>query len=45
MSAPSGRFKIVRLLPIENDRQIRYRIKSATEAFERIAEEAQLSAG
>jgi hypothetical protein len=39
----SGTFKIVRLLPIENDRQIRYRIKSAAESFERIADESQLS--
>jgi hypothetical protein len=39
----SGSYKIIRLLPVENDRAVRYRIKSTTESFERIAEEAQLS--
>jgi len=39
----SGTYKIVRLLPIENDSRLRYRIKNATESFERVAEEVQLS--
>jgi hypothetical protein len=39
----SGVYKIVRQLPVENDRAVRYRIKSVAEAFERIAEEGQLS--
>jgi hypothetical protein len=37
----SGSFKIVRLLPSEGDEQ-QYRIKSAGEAFERVAKESQL---
>ncbi|HZP76091.1 MAG TPA: hypothetical protein VFB45_08130 [Pseudolabrys sp.] len=38
-----GTYKIVRQLPIENDNKISYRIKSAAESFERIAEEHQLA--
>jgi hypothetical protein len=37
----SGSFKIVKLLPPEGDEQ-QYRIKSAGEAFERVAKESQL---
>ena len=37
-----GQYKIVRLLPIEQDNKVVYRIKSPAEAFERIAEEHQL---
>lgn len=37
----SGTFKIVKLLPPEGDEQ-QYRIKSAGEAFERVAKESQL---
>jgi hypothetical protein len=37
----SGSFKIVKLLPPEGDEQ-QYRIKSASEAFERVAKESQL---
>jgi len=37
----SGSFKIVKLLPSEGDEQ-QYRIKSAAEAFERVAKESQL---
>jgi len=37
----SGSFKIVRLLPPEGD-ELQYRIKSAGEAFERVAKESQL---
>ena len=32
-----------RLLPTENDAQCRYRIKNATETFERVVTESQLS--
>jgi len=42
-SAARGPYKIVRRLPIENDNRISYRIKSAAESFERIAEEFQLT--
>ena len=38
-----GAYKIVRSLPVENDDRLRYRIKSPSEAFERIAEEHELS--
>jgi hypothetical protein len=40
--AAQGEYKIVRQLPIESDRRLSYRIKSAAETFERIAEEYQL---
>ena len=39
----NGTYKIVRQLPVENDNRLMYRIKSAAESFERIAEEQQLS--
>ncbi len=42
-SAARGPYKIVRRLPIENDNRLSYRIKSASESFERIAEEHQLT--
>jgi len=38
-----GVYKIVQQLPVENDNRVVYRIKSPAEAFERIAEESQLS--
>ena len=37
----AGSFKIVKLLPLEGDEH-QYRIKSAGEAFERVAKESQL---
>ena len=37
----NGTFKIVKLLPPEGDEH-QYRIKSAGEAFERVAKESQL---
>jgi hypothetical protein len=40
----SGVFKIVKLLPSEGD-DYQYRIKSAGEAFERVAKESQLDRG
>ena len=39
----AGSYKVVRLVPVENDNRLCYRIKSASETFERIAEEHQLS--
>lgn len=39
----AGSYKITRVLPVENDSAIRYRIKSVSETFERTVEEAQLS--
>lgn len=39
--AASGTFKVVKLLPPEGDEH-QYRIKSAGEAFERVAKESQL---
>ena len=38
----SGSYKVVRLVPIENDNRLCYRIKSPGENFERVAEEHQL---
>ena len=37
----SGSFKVIKLLPLEGDEH-QYRIKSAGEAFERVAKESQL---
>jgi hypothetical protein len=41
--ASRGKYKIVRVVPVENDNRLTYRIKSIAETFERIAEEHQLS--
>jgi hypothetical protein len=41
-NATSGQYKIVSLVPIENNNKLIYRIKTPAEAFERIAEEHQL---
>jgi hypothetical protein len=38
----NGSFKVIRLLPPEGDQQ-QYRIKSASEAHERIAKESELN--
>jgi hypothetical protein len=38
--AASGTYEIIRLLPTEGD-DCQYRIKSSTEAFERVAKESQ----
>lgn len=40
--AASGTYEVVRLLPTDGD-DCQYRIKSATEAFERVAKESQLA--
>ena len=37
----NGAFKVVKLLPSDGD-EMQYRIKSAEEAFERVAKESQL---
>ena len=41
--AGTGSFKVIAALPIERDGEVRYRIKSEAETFERIASEASLS--
>src|SRR5438552_8575095 len=40
--AASGTYEVIRLLPIDGD-ACQYRIKSSTEAFERVAKESQLA--
>ena len=40
--AATGTYEVIRLLPTDGD-DCQYRIKSATEAFERVARESQLS--
>ena len=40
--AASGTYEVVRLLPTEGD-DCQYRIKSSSEAFERVAKESQLA--
>lgn len=40
--AATGTYEIIRLLPTEGD-DCQYRIKSSTEAFERVATESQLA--
>ena len=42
-NAASGHYKIVSLVPIEKDNEVVYRIKNPAEAFERTAEEHQLT--
>lgn len=41
--AASGTYEVIRLLPTDGD-DCQYRIKSITEAFERVAKESQLKA-
>jgi hypothetical protein len=43
MPSGSGSFKIVTALPIERAGEVRYRIKSEAENFERVADEMNLS--
>jgi hypothetical protein len=40
--AASGTYEVIRLLPTDGD-DCQYRIKSSTEAFERVAKESQLN--
>jgi hypothetical protein len=40
--AATGTYEIIRLLPTDGD-DCQYRIKSSTEAFERVARESQLA--
>ena len=40
--AAAGTYEVIRLLPTEGD-DCQYRIKSSTEAFERVAKESQLA--
>jgi hypothetical protein len=40
--AAGGTYEIIRLLPTDGD-DCQYRIKSSTEAFERVAKESQLA--
>ena len=40
--AASGTYQVIRLLPTDGD-DCQYRIKSSTEAFERVAKESQLA--
>jgi hypothetical protein len=40
--AARGTYEVVRLLPTDGD-DCQYRIKSSTEAFERVAKESQLA--
>lgn len=40
--AASGTYEVIRLLPTDGD-DYQYRIKSSTEAFERVAKESQLN--
>jgi len=42
-NAARSQYKIVSLVPIEKDNRVVYRIKNPTEAFERTAEEHQLT--
>ncbi len=42
--AASGTYEVIRLLPTDGD-DFQYRIKSSTEAFERVAKESQLAGG
>ena len=39
----SSAYKVLSLMPVDRDAQLRYRIKNPSEAFERVAFEEQLS--
>jgi hypothetical protein len=43
-TAARGIYKITARLPVDSDGRVTYRIKSAAEAFERTADEVELSA-
>lgn len=40
--AATGTYEVIRILPTDGDER-QYRIKSSTEAFERVAKESQLA--
>jgi hypothetical protein len=42
-ASASGQYEIVRVLPVEKDNRLNYRIKSMAEAFERTVEEHELT--
>ena len=42
-SSARGTYKVISLLPVENDDRRRYRIKSSAETFDRTADEGQLT--
>ena len=42
-NAARGQYKITRLVPVERDNRVLYRIKNPAEVFERTAEEYQLT--
>jgi hypothetical protein len=42
-AAATGAYEVIRLVPLENDNRLCYRIKNLSESFERIVEEHQLS--
>lgn len=42
-TSTSAQYKVVRLMPPQQDGQNQYRIRGTSEAFERIAKEADLS--
>ena len=42
-AAAAGSYEVIRLVPLENDNRLCYRIKNVAESFERIVEEHQLS--
>ena len=44
-TASRGKYKVLRVLPVENDNRLSYRIKSLSESFEGIAEKYQLTTG
>jgi hypothetical protein len=42
-NVPDGIYEVTRQLPRDDDREFRYRIKSATEPHERVAREGELT--
>ena len=42
-NAARGKYKVICQLPIERDESLSYRIKSASESFERVVQEDQLA--
>ena len=42
-NVPGGTYEVIRQLPRDDDREFRYRIKSANEPHERVAREGELT--